>query len=85
HALFQLIQAAGHDGHSSIAAKGQSGEGYEGHVFWDADLYVLPVFAWTRPEIARAMLTRRIAGLEDACANARLLGQQRGALYPWRT
>ena len=85
HALFQLIQAAGHDGHSSIAAKGQSGEGYEGHVFWDADLYVLPVFAWTRPEIARAMLTWRIAGLEDACANARLLGQQRGALYPWRT
>ncbi len=85
HALFQLVQAVGRDGRTSIAAKGQSGEGYEGHVFWDADLYALPVFALTRPEIARAMLVWRIAGLDAARANARLLGQSRGALYPWRT
>jgi alpha,alpha-trehalose phosphorylase len=85
HGLLQLAQAAARDGSGSIAAKGQTGEGYEGHVFWDADLYVLPVFAWTRPEIARAMLAWRIAGLEAARANARAMGQERGALYPWRT
>lgn len=85
HALFELVQAVGRDGRTSIGAKGQTGEGYEGHVFWDADLYVLPVFAFTRPDIARAMLAWRIAGLEAARENARAMGQRRGALYPWRT
>lgn len=85
HALFELVQAVGRDGRTSIAAKGQSGEGYEGHVFWDADLYVLPVFAFTRPDIARAMLAWRISGMDAARENARAMGQARGALYPWRT
>ncbi|MFA5968148.1 MAG: glycosyl hydrolase family 65 protein [Sphingomonas sp.] len=85
HALFELVQAVGRDGKTSIGAKGQSGEGYEGHVFWDADLYVLPVFAFTRPDIARAMLAWRISGLDAARDNARALGQATGALYPWRT
>lgn len=85
HGLMQLAQAAARDGSGSVAAKGQTGEGYEGHIFWDADLYVLPVFAWTRPEFARAMLAWRIGGLEAARANARAMGQESGALYPWRT
>jgi alpha,alpha-trehalose phosphorylase len=85
HAQLQLVQAVGRDGARSIGAKGQSGEGYEGHVFWDADLYVLPMFALTRPDIARAMLVWRIGGLDAARENARAMGQARGALYPWRT
>nr|WP_284699458.1 glycosyl hydrolase family 65 protein [Sphingomonas lycopersici] len=84
-ALAELAMAVGRDGKTSIGAKGQTGEGYEGHVFWDADLYVLPVFAFTRPEIARAMLMWRISGLDAARDNARAMGQQAGALYPWRT
>ncbi|MFW2851848.1 glycoside hydrolase family 65 protein [Sphingomonas sp. TX0543] len=84
-ALAELVMAAGRDGKTSIGAKGQTGEGYEGHVFWDADLYVLPVFAFTRPEIARAMLAWRISGLDAARDNARAMGQTAGALYPWRT
>lgn len=85
HGLFQLVQAVGRDGATSLAAKGQSGEGYEGHVFWDAESYALPVFAYTQPAIARAMLAWRIAALDDARANARSMGHSRGALYPWRT
>ncbi len=85
HAQFQLVQAVDRTGTGSIAAKGQTGEGYEGHIFWDADLYVLPVFAFTRPEIARAMLVWRIGGLEAARGNARAMGQTKSALYPWRT
>lgn len=85
HGLLQLAQAAARDASGSVAAKGQTGEGYEGHIFWDADLYVLPVFAWTRPDTARAMLSWRIGGLEAARANALAMGQERGALYPWRT
>jgi trehalose/maltose hydrolase-like predicted phosphorylase len=85
HALFQLVQAVGRDGATSIGAKGQTGEGYEGHVFWDADSYVLPALVFLRPEIARSMLQWRIDRLDAARANARALGQERGALYPWRT
>ena len=85
HALFQLVQGVGRDGRTSLPAKGQTGEGYEGHVFWDADTYVLPVFVSLYPEIARAMLAWRIAGLGDARRNAAAMGHCRGALYPWRT
>ena len=85
HGLFQLIQAVGRGGHTSIGAKGQTGEGYEGHVFWDADAYVLPALLSIRPELARDLLRWRIDRLEPAIANARLMGQSRGALYPWRT
>ena len=85
HGLFQLVQAAGRDGSASLAAKGQTGEGYEGHVFWDAEIYALPVFVYLAPATARAMLQWRIDRLDAARANARLMGHGRGALYPWRT
>ena len=84
-ALAELAMAVGRDGRTSIGAKGQTGEGYEGHVFWDADLYVMPVFAFTRPEIARAILAWRISKLDAARDNARAMGHEQGALYPWRT
>ena len=85
HGLFQLIQAVGRGGNTSIGAKGQTGEGYEGHVFWDADAYVLPALLSVRPELARDLLKWRIDRLEPAFANARAMGQSRGALFPWRT
>ena len=84
-AIFQVLQAAGRDGRTSVCAKGQTGEGYEGHYFWDAEIYVLPMLLHTRPEIARAMLLYRHRTLDKARENARLLGHRRGALYPWRT
>ncbi len=83
--LFELIQSTGHDGLSNVAAKGLSGEGYEGHTFWDSEVYVFPFFLWTQPEKAREMLKWRHSLLERARANARSLGFTRGALYPWRT
>jgi beta-phosphoglucomutase len=82
--LFSLLQSAGRDGRTSIAAKGLSGEGYEGHYFWDTEIYVLPFFTWTRPEIARALLRFRIGILDKARARAQEMNQ-RGALFPWRT
>ncbi len=84
-AIFQVLQAAGRDGRTSVCAKGQTGEGYEGHYFWDAEIYVLPLLLHTRPGIARAMLLYRARMLDKARENARLLGHRRGALYPWRT
>lgn len=80
----QLYQGVGRDGSSSIAAKGLSGPGYEGHLFWDAEVYVLPFFLHTWPEVARSMLEHRIRGLDAARRRAGELSH-RGALYPWRT
>lgn len=83
--LYQLIQSVGKDPHSNIAAKGLSGEGYEGHYFWDTEMYIEPYFLLTKPEIARNMIDYRYSTLGAARENARILGHKKGALYPWRT
>jgi len=83
--LFQLYQAAGRDGRTNVGAKGLTGEGYEGHYFWDTETYMLPFFDSTRPEIARSLLEYRYRILPLARERARQMGHAVGALYPWRT
>lgn len=82
---FHLLQSVGRDGRTNIAAKGVTGEGYEGHYFWDTEIYVFPFFLFSRPEIARALLQYRYSGLPKARERAREMSHERGALYPWRT
>ncbi len=82
--LFSLFQSAGRDGRTSLAAKGLTGEGYEGHYFWDTEVFALPFFAYTQPPIARALLRSRCGMLDKARERATEMSQ-RGALYPWRT
>ncbi len=82
--IWSLLQSAGRDGRTSVAAKGLSGEGYEGHYFWDTEIYVLPFFIYTSPDIARSLTSYRIRLLDKARARAAEMSQQ-GALYPWRT
>jgi alpha,alpha-trehalose phosphorylase len=83
--LYQLLQSAPRDGRSSIPAKGLSGEGYEGHYFWDSEIYMLPFFVYTDPPLARSLLQYRYSTLGGARAHARDMGQERGAAFPWRT
>lgn len=82
---FHLLQSVGRDGKTNIAAKGVTGEGYEGHYFWDTEIYIFPFFLYSKPEIARKLLDYRYAGLEKARQRARELAHAKGALYPWRT
>lgn len=82
---YQLIQSVGKDPYSNIAAKGLSGEGYEGHYFWDTEMYMQPFFTLTNPEIARNLVEYRYATLDEARENAGILGHKKGAAYPWRT
>ncbi|RCX20635.1 alpha,alpha-trehalose phosphorylase [Fontibacillus phaseoli] len=81
---FGLLQSVGRDGVTNIGAKGLTGEGYEGHYFWDTEMYMLPFFTFTQPEIARALLEFRYATLDKARERAAEMSQK-GALYPWRT
>ena len=83
--LFHILQSAGRDGRTGMGAKGLSGEGYEGHYFWDTEMYVLPVFVYTEPDTAKKLLDYRYATLEPARERARILGHEKGALFPWRT
>lgn len=68
-----------------MGAKGLSGEGYEGHYFWDTEMYVLPVLIYTEPEVAKTLLDYRYYTLDQARDRARVLGHDKGALFPWRT
>jgi len=54
-----LNQDAGRDGKTNFAAKGLTGEGYEGHCFWVTEMYILPFFVYTNPQIAKSLLTYR--------------------------
>ncbi|MDF2592457.1 MAG: glycoside hydrolase family 65 [Clostridia bacterium] len=83
--LFHLLQSVGKDKISNISAKGLTGEGYEGHYFWDTEIYVLPLFQMTQPEFAKQLLLYRFNILPQAKERARQMGHKRGAAYPWRT
>jgi alpha,alpha-trehalose phosphorylase len=83
--LFHLFQSASRDAASGTAAKGLTGEGYEGHVFWDTEAFVLPALVFLAPDLARRALVFRAGQLEGARETARALNHPRGALYPWRT
>jgi trehalose/maltose hydrolase-like predicted phosphorylase len=83
-ALFHLIASVDPRDEAAVGARGLSGDGYRGHVFWDADTFVLPFFVATHPAAARAMLEYRIRRLPQALARARsehLLG----ARFPWES
>lgn len=81
---FQLLQSVGRDGRTNIGAKGLTGEGYEGHYFWDTEMYMMPFFTYTQPDIARSLMEFRYATLDKARSRAEVMSQK-GALYPWRT
>lgn len=83
--MFHLLQSVGRDGKTNIAAKGLSGEGYEGHYFWDTEIYMLPFFLYNNPEISRKLLEYRYSILPKARERARIMSHKKGALYPWRT
>jgi len=82
--LFHILQASARAEDTGVAAKGLTGQAYEGHYFWDTEIYVLPFLTYTSPRIARNLLAFRYKMLPLACARARELGH-RGAMFPWRT
>lgn len=83
--IFQLLIAAPrHDEHVNIGAKTLSGYGYRGHAFWDTEIFMLPFFIHTRPEIAYNLLSYRWHNLPGAREKAKANGYL-GAQYPWES
>ncbi len=83
-ALFHILQAGARGERRPIPAKGLTGPGYDGHAFWDTEIFVLPVLTLTVPRAAADALRWRQATLDQARARAQQLGL-RGAAFPWRT
>jgi alpha,alpha-trehalose phosphorylase len=82
--LFHICQATARTEGGGVPAKGLTGPGYEGHYFWDTEIYLLPFLTYTTPRIAQNLLRQRHGHLDEARRRARELNQ-RGALFPWRT
>ncbi len=82
--LFQLAQASACTNEQGIAAKAVTAGGYDGHYFWDTEIYVIPFLSYTNPAAARKLLRFRWRMLDAARLRASELSQV-GALYPWRT
>jgi alpha,alpha-trehalose phosphorylase len=82
--LFSVAQNSARADRQGVPAKGVTGSGYEGHYFWDAEIYVIPFVTFTQPHVARNLLHFRNRMLPAARARAREMAQS-GALFPWRT
>ena len=82
--LYQVAQATWRAEGAGVPAKGLTGQAYEGHYFWDTEIYVLPFLTYTQPRIARNLLAVRHSMLPRARERAAEMSQ-RGALFPWRT
>nr|WP_245568144.1 glycosyl hydrolase family 65 protein [Nocardia jiangxiensis] len=83
-ALFHVIQAAVRAEQRAIPAKGLTGSGYDGHAFWDTEIFVLPLLTFAHPNCVAEALRWRQRTLPAARARARQLGLK-GAAFPWRT
>jgi len=82
--LFHVLQASCRAERRAIPAKGLTGPGYDGHSFWDTEMFVLPVVTYTWPEAARDALRWRHSTLDIARENAANM-RLRGAAFAWRT
>ncbi len=68
----------------SPSPMGLSGLGYNGHVFWDAELWMYPALLVMRPELAKSMIEYRYLRLNAARRNAFSKGFK-GAMFPWES
>ena len=82
--LFQMYQSSARVEGAGVPSKGLTGAGYDGHYFWDMEIYLMPFLIYTSPTIAENLLKFRYSMLDKAREYASRLNQK-GAMFPWRT
>ncbi len=82
--LFQMYQSSARVEGAGVPSKGLTGAGYDGHYFWDMEIYLMPFLIYTSPIIAENLLKFRYSMLDKSREYAKRLNQ-RGAMFPWRT
>ncbi len=83
-ALYHLYSFVREGYRYSLSPMGLSGLGYNGHVFWDTELWMYPALLMLRPELAKPLLDYRFDRMEAARQNARSHGY-RGVMFPWES
>ncbi|MGG9963234.1 glycoside hydrolase family 65 protein [Ferruginibacter sp. SUN106] len=82
--LYHLYSFVREGSSNSPSPMGLSGLGYNGHVFWDTELWMFPAILQLHPEMAKSMVEYRFERLEAAKRNAFGKGYK-GAMYPWES
>jgi trehalose/maltose hydrolase-like predicted phosphorylase len=82
--LYHLYSFARSGTAYSLSPMGLSGLGYNGHVFWDTEIWMYPPLLVLQPDIARSLLEYRYERLEAAKQNAFAHGYE-GAMFPWES
>ncbi|MEL7117971.1 MAG: glycoside hydrolase family 65 protein [Bacteroidota bacterium] len=83
-ALYHLYSFARAGTSFSLSPMGLSGLGYNGHVFWDTEMWMYPPLLMMQPDIAKSLLEYRFERLEAAKQNAFAHGYK-GAMFPWES
>ncbi|MCW3788893.1 glycosyl hydrolase family 95 catalytic domain-containing protein [Plebeiibacterium sediminum] len=83
-ALYNLYSFQRDDNDLSISPMGLSSQGYNGHVFWDAEIWMYPPLLVLHPEMGKTMMNYRINRLPEAIDRAKNYGFQ-GAMFPWES
>ena len=83
-ALYHLYSFARAGTAFSLSPMGLSGLGYNGHVFWDTELWMYPPILMLQPDIAHSLLEYRFERLDAARQNAFAHGYK-GAMFPWES
>jgi trehalose/maltose hydrolase-like predicted phosphorylase len=85
HSMLYHLYSFSREGTSlSLSPMGISGLGYNGHIFWDADLWMFPALLVLHPEIAKSLMEYRYERLGPARKNAFAHGYK-GAMFPWES
>ncbi|MEW6252924.1 MAG: glycosyl hydrolase family 65 protein, partial [Planctomycetota bacterium] len=83
--LYHMLRAVSEDDpRCAIDAKAAAGEAYCGRYFWDTEIFMLPLFLYTRPEVGKTLARFRVASLGGARRNAERYGYP-GARYAWES
>lgn len=82
--IYHLLICSPNDQVASVGAKTLSGEGYRGHIFWDAEIFIFPFYLYTNPKAARNMLLYRYDRLEAARQIAKK-NKYKGVMFPWES
>jgi trehalose/maltose hydrolase-like predicted phosphorylase len=83
-ALYNLYSFIREGSRQSISPMGLSSQGYNGHIFWDTELWMYPTLLALQPEMAKSCLDYRSDRLQKAKLKAFIYGYQ-GAMYPWES
>lgn len=83
-ALYNLYSFIRPETRQSIAPMGLSSQGYNGHIFWDSELWMYPTLLALQPEMAKSCLDYRSDRLQKAKQKATIYGYK-GAMFPWES